>query len=217
MAAIAEGLSPRSTVHDWFVRWHCRGALDRLHFALYQQARELAGKEASPTTAIVDSQRQERRKRGPRIDASGYDAGKKVKGKKRHAIVDTLGLTLGVSVTPANVQDRDGFLPLLKEARRVFAFLERLIADGAYSGEEMRAAAKRAGKVDLKIVKRSNSAKGFVVLPLRWIVERTLGWFDRCRRIAKDFENLTRTQLAFVKLAMIRLMARRIARLSKSS
>ena len=99
----------------------------------------------------------------------------------------------------------------------MFAFLERLIADGAYSGEEMRAAAKRAGKVDLKIVKRSDSAKGFVVLPLRWIVERTLGWFGRCRRIAKDFENLTRTQLAFVKLAMIRLMARRIARLSKSS
>jgi transposase len=126
-------------------------------------------------------------------------------------------LTLGVSVTPANVQDRDGFLPLLKEARRVFVFLERLIADGAYSGEETRAAAKRAGKVDLKIVKRSDSAKGFVVLPLRWIVERTLGWFGRCRRLAKDFENLTRTQLAFVKLAMIRLMARRIARLSKSS
>ena len=145
------------------MRWHCRGALDRLHFALYQQARELARKEASPTTAIVDSQSvKSAEKRVPRIDASGHDADKKVKGKKRHAIVDTLGLTLGVSVTSANVQDRDGFLPLLEEARRVFVFLERLFADGTYSGEETRAAAKRAGKVELHIVKRSDAAKGFV-------------------------------------------------------
>jgi transposase len=101
---------------------------------------------------------------------------------------------------------------LLKEARRVFVFLERLFADGAYSGEDTRAAAKRVGKVELRIVKRTDAAKGFVALPPRWIVERTLGWFGRCRRLSKDFENLTRTQLAFVKLAMIRLMTRGIAR-----
>lgn len=124
---------------------------------------------------------------------------------------------IGVSITPANVQDRDGFLPLLREARRVFVFLQRLFADGGYSGAETRAAAKRAGKVELEIVKRSDAAKGFVLLPKRWIVERTFGWLGRCRRLAKDFENLTRTQLAFVKLAMIRLMARRIARLSEIS
>jgi transposase len=124
---------------------------------------------------------------------------------------------IGVSITPANVQDRDGLAPLLKEARRVFVFLRRLFADGGYSGDETRAAAKRAGKVDLQIVKRSDVAKGFVVLPKRWIVERTFGWLGRCRRLAKDFENLSRMQLAFVKLAMIRLMTRRIARLSKIS
>jgi transposase len=124
---------------------------------------------------------------------------------------------LGVSITPANVQDRNGFLPLLKEARRVFVFLERLIGDGGYAGARTRAAAKRAGKVELQIVRRSDAAKGFVVLPKRWIVERTFGWLGRCRRLAKDFENLTRTQLAFVKLAMIRLMARRIAKLSEIS
>lgn len=144
----------------------------------------------------------------------GYDAAKKVKGKKRHAIVDTLGLMLGLAVTPANVQDRDGFLPLLKPLRRLFVFLKRLFADGGYSGVETAATVKRVGKMDLEIVTRSDRAKGFVILPKRWIVERTFGWFGRCRRLTKDFENLTRTQLAFVQLAMIRLMLRRVARLS---
>jgi transposase len=124
---------------------------------------------------------------------------------------------LGVSVTPASVQDRDGFLPLQKEARRLFVFLRRLFADGGYAGDETWAAAKRGGTVDLEIVKRSDTAKGFVVIPKRWIAERTFGWLGRCRRLAKDFENLTRTQLAFIQLAMIRLMARRIARISKTS
>src|SRR5215210_8887328 len=161
--------------------------------------------------------RQERRKRGNHIDPVGYDAAKKVKGKKRHLIVDTLGLMPGLDVTPADVQDRDGFLPLLTRVRRVFVFLERLLADGAYSGTETAAVAKRTGKVVLEIVKRSDAAKGFVVVAKRWVVERTFGWLGRCRRLVKDFENLTRTQLAFVHLAMIRLMTRRIARLCQSS
>jgi len=124
---------------------------------------------------------------------------------------------LGLDVTPADVQDRDGFLPLLISVRGVFVFLERLFADGAYGGTETAAAAKRIGKVKLEIVKRSDAAKGFVVLPKRWIVERSFGWLGRCRRLAKDFENLTRTQMAFVQLAMIRLMTRRIARLCQTS
>jgi transposase len=124
---------------------------------------------------------------------------------------------LGVAITPAGVQDRDGFLPLLKEVRQVFVFLQRLFADAGYSGDETWAATKRIGRVDLEIVKRADTAKGFVVVPKRWIVERTFGWLNRCRRLAKDFENLTRTQLAFIQLAMIRLMARRIARSSKTA
>ena len=155
--------------------------------------------------------------RAARGAVCSYDAAKKIKGKKRHLIVDTLGLMLGLDVTPADVQDRDGFLPLLKSVRRVFVFLERLFADGAYSGNETATAAKRIGKVVLEIVKRSGAAKGFVVVAKRWIVERTFGWLGRCRRLAKDFENLTRTQLAFVQLAMIRLMTRRIARLCQPS
>jgi transposase len=143
----------------------------------------------------------------------GYDAAKKIKGKKRHAAVDTLGLMLGVAVTPASVQDRDQIAPLLKEVHRLFPFLERAIADGGYQGAATAAAVRRAARLPLEIVKRSDTAKGFVVLPKRWIVERTFGWLGRCRRLAKDFENLARSHLAFVQLAMIRLMMRRIARL----
>ena len=121
---------------------------------------------------------------------------------------------LGLCVTPASVQDRAGFLPLLKQVRRLFVFLKRLFADGSYSGTETAAAVKRVGKMGLEVVTRSDQTRGFVVLAKRWIVERTFGWLGRCRRLTKDFEHLTRTQLAFVQLAMIRLMMRRIARTS---
>jgi transposase len=216
--ALPKDLSPRSTVHDYFVRWQCDGTLGRLHHALYERARELAGKEASPTTAIVDSQSVKGAERGGRpIDPVGYDAAKKVKGRKRHAVVDTLGLMLGCAILPGNVQDRDGCLGVLKEVRRLFPFLERVIADGAYRGRETARAVRRAARAKLEIVKRSDAAKGFVVLQKRWIVERTFGWLGRCRRLAKDFEALTRTHLAFVQLAMIRLMMRRIARASQTS
>ena len=147
----------------------------------------------------------------------GYDAAKKIKGRKRHAVVDTLGLMLGCAVLPATVQDRDGCLGVLKEVRRLFPFLERVVADGAYQGKETARAVRRAARAVLDIVKRSDAAHGFVGLPKRWIVERTFGWLGRCRRLAKDFEALSRTHLAFVQLAMIRLMLRRIARASQTS
>jgi transposase len=145
----------------------------------------------------------------------GYDAA--IKGKKRHAAVDTLGLMLGVAITPASVQDRDQIAPLLRQVRRLFPFLERAIADSGYQGAATAVAVKKSARLPLEIVKRSDTAKGFVVLPKRWIVERTFGWLGRCRRLAKDFENLARSHLAFVQLAMIRLMLRRIARLRAAS
>src|SRR5207253_3886013 len=155
--------------------------------------------------------------RGHPIDPVGYDAAKKVKGRKRHAVGDTLGLMLGCAILPGNVQDRDGCLGVLRQVRRLFPFLERVIADGAYQGRQTAQAVRRAARAKLEIVKRSEAAKGFVVLQKRWIVERTFGWLGRCRRLAKDFEALTRTHLAFVHLAMIRLMMRRIARASQTS
>lgn len=161
------------------------------------------------------------RKRGARIDPSGHDAGKKVKGKKRHIVVDTLGMMLEAQIQPADIQDRDGAspvlkLPVLKGVRRLFPFIERIFADGGYQGAATAAAVRELGVWHLEIVKRSDTAKGFQVLPKRWIVERTFGWLGRCRRLAKDFENLSRMALAFLRLAMIRIMMRRIARIRKS-
>ena len=124
---------------------------------------------------------------------------------------------LGCAVLPGTVQDRDGCLGVLKEVRRLFPFLERVVADGAYQGKKTARAVRRAARAVLDIVKRSDAAQGFVGLPKRWIVGRTFGWLGRCRRLAKDFEGLTRTHLAFIQLAMIRLMLRRIARASQTS
>ena len=145
------------------------------------------------------------------LDASGYDAGKKVKGRKRHILVDTLGLLLSVIVLPANIQDRDGAFELLHRARRLFPFIERIFADGGYRGEKMALVISRTGAWKLEIVKRSDAAKGFQVLPKRWIVERTFAWISRCRRLARDFERYARTTIAFVRLSMIRIMLRRLA------
>ena len=121
---------------------------------------------------------------------------------------------LGVAVLPADIQDRDGCLPVLKEVRRLFPFLQRIVADGAYQGTDTACAVRQAAGAPLQIVKRSDTAKGFLVLPKRWIVERTFGWLNRCRRLAKDVEHRARTHLAFVQIAMIRIMMRRIAKRS---
>jgi transposase len=211
---LPKDLPPRSTVHDYFKLWEWDGTLERIHFTLFVQVRELAGKEASPTAAIIDSQSVKSAERGgAEIDPIGYDAGKKVKGVKRHIVVDTLGLMLIGQIQSASVQDRDGAPPVLAEARRLFPFIQKIFADGGYQGEATATAVARIGHWELEIVKRSDTAKGFIVLPKRWIVERTFGWLGRCRRLSKHFENLTRSALAFLRLAMIRLMMRRIARL----
>lgn len=131
-------------------------------------------------------------------------------GRKRHVLTDTLGLLLAVVVHPASVQDRDGAEAVLREARRLFPFLERVIADAGYQGPRMAAAVARTGAWTLEIVRRCDQHR-FVVLPKRWIVERTLAWISRNRRLARDYERHARKAVAFVRLAMIRLMLRRLA------
>ena len=150
-------------------------------------------------------------KRGRALDPPGFDAGKRVKGKKRHLLVDTLGFLLHAMVHPANIQDRDGGILLFAALGERFPLLAKLFADGAYQGPLFRQAlAKVRPQLTLEIVTRSDQVKGFVVLPKRWIVERTIAWLNRCRRLAKDFENRTRHAVAFVQLASSRLMLRKL-------
>jgi putative transposase len=135
----------------------------------------------------------------------------RIKGKKRHLLVDTQGLLMHAIVHAANVQDRDGGVWLMAVLFARYPFLVKLYADGGYQGPQFRRAIKKIlRRVNLEIVKRSDQAKGFVVLPKRWIVERTIAWLNRCRRLAKDWENLNCKALAFLRLASIRLMLRRL-------
>jgi len=155
--------------------------------------------------------REKRRKWGAWIDPHGYDAGKKIKGKKRHILVDTLGLLLHAIVHGADVQDRDGGIILLPTMFGMHPFLRKLFADAAYQRPGFhKGLARVLPHLETEIVKRSDHAKGFEVLPKRWIVERTIAWLNRCRRLAKDWENLNRKGLAFLRLASIRLMLRKL-------
>ncbi len=187
--AIPKDLPPRSTLFGYLDRWDWDGTLERIHHALYVQCREQAGREASPTVAILDSQSvKSAEKGGPSIDPPGYDAGKKIKEKKRHLLVDTEGLVLQVIVHAANLQDRDGGKLLLTTLFDQFPFLRKLYADAGYQGPKFQRAMKRVlRRVKLEIVRRSYAAKGFVVLAKRWIVERTIGWLNRCRCFALLF------------------------------
>ena len=139
----------------------------------------------------------------------GYDAGKKIKGKKRHILVDTQGLLLHALVHSADIQDRDGGVLAMATLFGLHPFL--LYADGGYQGPIFQSAVRKIlRQIDVEIVKRSDTAKGFAVLPKRWIVERTIAWLNRCRRLAKDWECLNRKALAFLRLASIRLMLRKL-------
>jgi transposase len=158
--------------------------------------------------------RQGRGKRGLSIDPSGYDAGKKIKGKKRHILVDTQGLLLCAIIHAADIQDRDGGVLLMSALFGMFPFLLKLYADSGYQGPKFQQGLKRVCRqINLEIIKRSDVGK-FVVLPKRWIVERTIGWLNRCRRLAKDWECLNRNALAFLRWASIRLMIRKLCQKS---
>ncbi len=151
-------------------------------------------------------------KGGGKDDKVGYDAGKKVKGCKIHALVDSEGLPMRVVVHSAAIQDRDGAVLVLDKIRRRFPWLELIWADGGYNAWQVDAAVAKVPPLRMEIVKRSDDMKGFVVLPRRWVVERTFSWFGRNRRLARDFENLAETLETFATLAAIQLALRRLAK-----
>jgi transposase len=171
---VPKDLPPKSTLYDYFDLWTYDGTLEAIHHALYVRCREQIGREASPTAAIIDSQSAKSAEKGACIDPHGYDACKKINGKKRHILADTLGLLLHALVHPADIQDRDGGVLVLSTLFGMCPFLEKLFADGGYQGQALRKAAARVlPHLKIEIVKRSDHAKGFEVLPRRWVVERT--------------------------------------------
>jgi putative transposase len=205
--ALPHDFPPEGSVRHYFHAWRRGGVWERVLDTPRRRVRRREGKEDEPTAAIIDSQSI----KGSRTSGlRGYDAGKKVKGTKRHLLVDTMGLLLCVVVHAADIQDRDGAKPVFERARAKCADIRLVWADGGYSGKLIAWLRRWCGWL-LEIVKRNESVKGWQLLPRRWVVERTISWLNGYRRLSRDYEYGPETSEAFIQIAMIHLMLHRLA------
>ena len=199
---------PVSTVRSYFYAWRDDGVLDELNGKLVEAARLAEGRKAQPTAGIIDSQSVKTTESG---GVRGYDAGKRIKGRKRQIVTDTVGFLVGHEVHSAGIQDRDGAPNVLNAVGARYPMLRHIFADGGYAGPKLRDVLKAIGKWTVQIVKRSDTAEGFEVLPRRWVIERTLAWLGRCRRLSKDWEKSTASAKAWLLIAHIRRVTRHLA------
>jgi putative transposase len=206
--ALPKEFPPYSTVQGYFYRWRDDGTWQRVSQALVARARRQVGRDLVPAAGIIDSQSVPTTESGgPR----GIDAGKRIKGRKRHIVTDTEGFLLAAQVHQANIQDPHGAVALLRSLRQTFPELAHIFADRVYRGRQLQQAVADFGPWTIEIVERPPGVKGFQLLPRRWVVERTFAWLGRSRRLAKDFEATIDSATAWLFLANLRLLSRRLA------
>ncbi|MCC5670319.1 IS5 family transposase [Nostoc sp. CHAB 5784] len=196
------------TVYSYFRRWERKGVWEKIHTVLRSQLRQVEGRDIEPSAGIIDSQTVKTTEKG---GVKGYDAGKKINGRKRHILVDTMGLILMVVVHTASIQDRDGAKLVFDKIDHLFPKLHLIWADAGYAGSLVNWVRYFIG-CGLEIIKRCERTDGFKVLPRRWVVERTLAWLGRYRRLSKDYEYYPQTSETMIYAAMTNLMLRRLAR-----
>jgi putative transposase len=226
---------PRSTVYHYFALFRKQGVWERIMTTLRERCRHQAGREATPSAGIIDSQSVKTTDRG---GPHGYDGGKKLNGRKRHIIVDTTGLVLKVVIHAADIQDREGVQLLLEPIKGVFPRMKKVWVDQGYTGkgrewmeqemgwevEVVRPAPRPRGmwvwpamEISEEMLAAFRRPKGFRHLPRRWVVERTFAWIGRNRRMSKDYEYLPSSSESMVQLSMIRLMVKRLAKATESA